>query len=473
MKHQFFAVAGSMAALTAILLTGCQNDVSPIGSSIFNGEVNINVDSLTMKVAAESVKIDKMDARSTTNLLGQFNIPVYGRMSASYVCQLLSASRMSVPDSIGVERVDSMKMFLDIPRDLIIGDSLAPQQLNVYRLIRQLPSGIQSDFDPSGYYDPSDVVATRNYTLSGLALSDSAFRNTTTLQVSFPLPKRWAVDAFNAYRAGSEVFDWPASFNQAFPGLYVRQTFGKGAMANISATKLYTYYHYYATRNVVENNEVVTRRVTMKDSVCLFRSAPEVISSSILDFEAAAQLNALVASGKKLLSAPLGYRLRFTFPAAELLEQYWASDPNLSVINNLTFTLPVESITNDYGLLPPAEVLMVRTSDLEDFFAQGKVPDNRTSFRGTYSASRGRYEFTSMRQYIVDLKDNYPDNGPEATDFTLVPVTFETESNTSSYYGTTTTYVTACTPYLEKPAVAIIDTDHAGVVFTFTQQLIK
>ncbi len=473
MKPTRIAIPALLSAMAALSLASCEDEVSPIGGSIFNGEVAINVDSLILKIDAQSIEADIIDARSTTNLIGNINVAEYGRLSSAYVTQLLSAADLAIPDSIGVNRVDSMKMVLEIPRNMTIGDTLAPQQLKVYRLNRQLPQDIRSNFNPEGYYDPADVVATRNYTLSGITLQDSAFRKATTLKIAFRMPDSWATDAFNAYRAGNSVFDWPADFNQVFPGLYIEPSFGRGAMANVSATRLFLYYHYFIERNVVEDDVAVKKQITMRDSVCLFSSSPEVIGSSILNYRISDNLLALKAQGKTLITAPTGYRVRLKFPVNELLEQYWASDHNLSVINNLTFAIPATTIVNDYGIVPPPDLLMIRTSEIDEFFAQGKVPDNKTSFRGTYSSTNGRYEFSSMREYIVELKNKAGHVTADDIDFTLIPVSFVTESSSNSYDGSTTIYITGCTPYLSKPCMAVLDTDKAAVVFTYTQQLMK
>lgn len=462
-----------IALLSAAAFSSCEDEVSPIGGSITNGEVAISVDSLILKINASTVTEENIDTRSLTTLIGNINVPEYGSLAASYVTQLLSASNLQIPDTIGVERIDSLNLVLQMPRDATIGDTLAPQQLKVYRLNRQLPSDLLSDFDPTGYYDPSDAIATKNYTLSAINLQDTAFRKQTVLSVSYRLPHEWATDIFTAYRNNATEFQWPQEFNKVFPGLYVMPSFGRGAMANVQNTKMFLHYHYYITRNQVVDNVAVPTQVTVRDSVCIFSSSPEVLSSTILKYTPSASLQNLVSEGKKIISAPTGYRVKLQFPAEDILKQYWASDHNLAVINNLTFALPVTSVTNDYGILPPPELLMIRTCDIEEFFANNKIPDNKTSFRGTYSSLKGRYEFASMREYIVSLKNKGQQIAPEDVDFTLIPVSFTTESVTSQYDGSATLYITGCSPYIESPRMAVIDTDRATVVFTYSRQLLK
>ena len=466
------AGVATVSSLCLLSLLSCQDEVSPIGSSIFKGDVSISVDSTTISFDAHTVPAVNIDSRSVTNLIGNINVPEYGELSASYVTQLLAAGQLSIPDSIGVDRVDSISLILTAPRALAIGDTLAPQQLRVFSLTKPLPADINSSFDPAGYYNPQDPAATRNYTLSALALSDSTFQKSTLLYLAMPLPKQWGVDLFNAYREDADAFAWPSTFNKYFKGLYIAPSFGKGAMANILATRIMLYYHHFIERTVVENDEAVKKQVRMKDSICILSNAPEVLSSTNFKYTPSASLIAKINQGAQIVTAPLGYHVNFQFPVKNVLEEFWTSDENLKIINNLTLAIPAKPVDNEYGLTAPPDLLMILTKDIEDFFANGKVPDNRTSFRGQYSSARGRYEFASMRQYIVDLKNKKGEITPDDYDFTLIPVEINSET-VSNYDGSSTVYITGCTPYLQRPAMAEISTDKALVVFTFTSQMIK
>lgn len=463
----------ALPALALLSLASCEDDVSPIGGSLVNNEVQINIDSTVFKIPAKCVYADYVDARSVYTQLGRISIDEFGTLQSDYVTQLLAAGGLNVPDSIGVDRVDSTKLVITAPRKNIIGDSLAPQQLTVYRLTKGLPSDIKSSFNPEGYYNASEPINSKNYILSSINLSDSAFLKNKNVTINVTLPTQWGRDAFTAYRSNrTDLFQWPQTFCKEFPGLYVKSSFGRGAIANVSSTKVMVYYHYYALKTVVENDEAVKKQVLVKDSVALFSSAPEVIGSSLFRFKPSDSLKAIAESGRNIITAPLGYTIDITFPAEELLSQYWAAEHNLSVINNLTMTLPAAAVNNSYGLLPPPDLLMIKKSEIDSFFAEGKVPDNLTSFRGTYNSANGRYEFASMRRYIVSLLDLKGSIKPEDLEFTLIPVNIETES-VKQNDGSTIIYVTSCTPYLKCPAMAEIFTDRAGIVFTYTRQMIK
>ena len=73
------------SALFGLLgLAACDDDVSQIGSSVTNGEVSIQVDSLTTAVETECIAYNNLDGRNVTKLLGRISVPEYGNLSCSF-----------------------------------------------------------------------------------------------------------------------------------------------------------------------------------------------------------------------------------------------------------------------------------------------------------------------------------------------------------------------------------------------------
>lgn len=460
---------------TLMALSACSDEVSPIGGSIADSQVSVYVDSSYYNLHGRVIDADNIDARSSFNILGHIKVPEYGELSASFVTRLMTAGEMMIPDSITVEMVDSMRVIFEVPRKSIVGDTLAPQQLAIYRLTRQLPSDITSDFDPTGYYDPSTPAGHANYTLSGLALSDSAFNKLKALPVSVTLPREWATDIFKAYRNDPTIFQWPASFNKVFPGIYVKPTFGRGAITAVSAARFYTYWHHTVMRTEIVDSETVKRPVLMKDSVCLMSTAPEVLASNNIHYTPSQSVLDAIAAGETIITTPLGYRAAFKFPFEELLQKYIEASNELAIINSLSLAIPARAVDNEFGLGTAPNLLLIRTSEIEDFFANSKVPDNKTSFTSTYSTSDGVYLFNQMRHYIVEMKDKMAtatsEEMDDMCDFSLIPVELNTEVSTNAD-GSTTTYVTGCTPYLTAPTITRVELDKALIIFTFTHQYI-
>lgn len=463
----------ALAMPLAFAFTSCEDEVSSIGESLVKGEVSITVDSIETKITARSVFEENYDARTLTKLLGRINVPEYGSLECSFVSQLLSATEMLVADSITVNEVDSMRMVLTVPRGSLTGDSLAPQQLKVYPLTRQLPADISSSFDPTGYYDPSSPLGTKSYTLSALALNDSLFKLQGSISIPVRMPDKMAKDVFKAYRAGGQVFQWPSTFNQAFPGVYVEQNFGNGCVGLISSLRFYLYWHYnkmsYTQKEDSDEYEYVP--VLQRDSVCLFSSQPEVLSSNRITYKVSDHLKQLVQNGRSIITTPGGYYVDLKFPAQDLIEKYDKDLYSQSVVSRLSFEIPATTVRNDYDIAVAPHLLMIKRSERESFFKENKIPDGKTSFYAAYNSTTGRYVFSGMREYILGLIEKGLPVDDDDMEFSLVPVTVTTEDVNN--YTSTTTYVTSCSQYIGRPTMTQLDMDHAIISFTFSKQDVK
>lgn len=460
------------ALLASGIMTSCQNDVSDIGGSLTQGEVTITVDSLATDIDATTVCQDSFDGRSLTRLLGRLRVPEYGSLECSFVSQMLSAAKMNIPDSISENEIDSMRLVLSVPRGALTGDSLAPQQLKVYRLTKDLPSDITTTFDPHGYYTPSSVLGTRSYTLSNIAKGDSAMKKDPYVRIPVTMPKSLALDLFRRYRAGDAMFEWPATFNDYFKGIYVQQNFGNGCIANISAARMYTYWHRTELRYEKQPDDTYKYVPhIVRDSVCLMASQPEVISSNVINYQVSDKLKQLVADGKSVITTPGGYTVDMKFPLKRLIDAYMQHGYLMSVVSSLRLHIPASAIKNDYGINVAPYLLMVKKSERESFFNENKTPDGLSSFYAAYNSETGSYQFNSMRDYFLDILAkvrNGEEISEEDVDFTLLPVAVTLE--TVQEYGGSKVYVTKVQPYLSKPTMTQLATDRAIVSFVYASQ---
>lgn len=464
------------AILSSALYMGCNDDVSTIGSSLSTGEVSIMVDSLTTSVDAECIYYDNFDARNSVKLLGRINVPEYGRLSCSFVSQMMSATRMAIPDSIDVSDVDSLRLMLSVPRGSLTGDSLAPQQLTVYKLDDQLPADINANFSPDGYYNPSSPLGKASYTLSNIAKGDSALKNDLYIRIPVKMPIALGREIFTKYREDDAVFQWPETFIKYFPGIYVEQNFGNGCIANVSKAEMYTYWHYLKYENEMQPDstyKLVPR--LRRDSVCLMASQPEVVSSNVIEYQVSDHLRQMVTDGKTVLSTPGGYLVKIKFPVLSLLDEFHRNGAALSVVSSLRFEIPALAINNDFNLKAAPDILMIKNTEYEAFFRENKVPDNKTSFYASYDADAGAYKFNSMRAWFVNLLEDEQSGktiSEEDYEFVLVPVNVVTEQ-TSNYDGSVSTFVTRCQPYLNAPTMTELFLSRALICFTYSSQQLR
>ncbi|MCH5238970.1 MAG: DUF4270 family protein [Muribaculaceae bacterium] len=468
-------ILGSITlVLILISIVACEDETSTIGSVISRGEVEITIDTLDFNLYGKARRIESFDSKTGNLMIGNIQVENYGNLNCSFVTRLMCSANLAVDDSLFyANRVDSCKLIMGAQRREIVGDSLAPQALTVYKLDRQLPSDISNTFDPSGYFNPSAPFATKSYTISEIAKSDSAFYKNSYVELTVDLPKAFGEEIFEAYKTKPEMFQWPQTMAKEFlPGLYVKPTFGNGCVANITTVYVGVFYHSLEDRKVISDKDTVVKQTPVTHLAVPFTVSPEVLSSNNISYSPAQNIidKNMKDDGQFVITTPGGYIGEFLFPAETLIERYKEKNVHLSTVNDLILYLPAEEFDPDSGIGVAQNVLMVKSSEYESFFQENKIPDSLTAFTGVYDAANKRYYFNSLRNYFLDLltKDSISE---EDVSFVLVPVEIETET-VNSYYGEGTTYVTKCVPYASKPTMTLLKTDQAIITFSFSTQII-
>lgn len=456
------------------VLTACEEETTTIGSQIASGEVSITVDTFYFNLNATPVRIESFDSKTGNLMVGTIQNDNYGSLNCSFVTRLMCTPTLDVPDSLlNPERVDSCKLILGADRKQIVGDSLAPQIFSIYKLNKQLPSDIDNLFNPEGYYNESDLLASKAYTVSQISGTDSAFYNTDFVELSVNLPVSFGKEIFEKYINDPQIFEWPQTMAQNFlPGLYVKPSFGKGCIANIETAYLAVFYYNLAPTTTIQGNDTIHSIKHIQNVTFPFTVSPEVLSSNNISYnpsEKIIQKNS-ESDGEVVITTPGGFIATYNFPAQTLIDRYNEKNIHLSTVNDLILYIPGESFDNESGLGMAENLLMIKSSEYEKFFKENKTPDNITSFTGVYDSVNKRYYFTTLRNYFLDLLSK-PTLSEEDLEFTLIPVEIETET-TNSYYGSGTTYVTKCVPFTSKPTLTLLKTNKAQVIFSFSTQLI-
>lgn len=458
-QHILFAIAATS------MLTACEEGLNPIGGGLVENNVEIVVDS-TFVLTAESENVEVFDTRSTTNLIGQISVPEYGNLKSSFVAQLMCAAANPIPDSIGKERIDSVKLIMKVATGDLTGDSLAPQQLTAYKLTKRLPADITNNFDPTGYYDRSKPLGRRSYTLAQLAPNDTiSLLSKSFVSIPMTIDTSLGREIYSDYQKHPEIFQWPESFAEYFPGIYVEPSFGKGCIANITQTDIYFFYHYRATETKMIDGVPTKIEVVVKDSVSVLTVAPEALSSNNISMEPSQSLQQLVADGNVIITSPGGYHARIKLPISDILTRYKENRTLLSVVNSLELELPVSSVKNDYSIDVAPTLLLVPTKDVESFFAENKIPDNVSTFYATYNSTDRAYKFAQLRQLIMELLNDTSKDPADYSDYTLIPVSITLDNNESQYI-----IVTGCTPFIDRPTMTQLNLSKAKIRFTYSKQ---
>lgn len=443
------------------------NESSTIGSSIVQDKVQIVVDS-AFTVSGRSVSTEKVMSRTVSQLLGLIDAPGYGRLESDIVTQFMPSVRLD-SNLTKASDIDSLVMFMYMAAGEYVGDSVAPMGYEVYRLTKNLPSPIFSDFNPDGYYDSTQPLASKIYNVSNRSLSlsgDTVF--STGVELSVKMPQSLAVELYDAYKAHPEYYSSPSAFiDNVFKGVYVKNSFGSGRLIRTSTTMMSLFYHYYDEEN----------DSTIYCSGNYFAVTPEVVSNNDIAYEVSPALQARIDDGAQIVAAPVGMELKVRFPAPELMASYRSGNANLSVLNSVTFTVPATQVANDFDFGAPSYLLLVLAKDRDQFFAKNQLPDSKTSFYATYDSTTGMYTFGDMRDFLVDLLSKETVTEDDYT-FNILPVsvTFDTSSSSSYYYyyyGTQQETLSTITPYVASPVMAELFLDRAQVKLTYSTQTVE
>mgnify|MGYP002855337422 CR=1 FL=1 len=465
---QFFNVI--LAACLLLGLHACTDET--IGVSITDGVSSIIEDS-SFVITGHSVRNDRVQMRTTTKMLGVLQAEGFGQLTAEAVTAWMPAVSIDTTGT-SAEMIDSCRLKLRIPySNGFTGDSLAPMRLNVYRLSQPLPSPIYSDFDPTDYYDSSDLLASEPYSpLSGWTeVAQSYVSGTlaydTVRVISVPMPVELGRELFRTYKSDPSIFSSPKRFSSIFPGIYITNSYGSGHVLNIKATELDVHYRQHAQKD--DGTDTI-----YSQTQSYLASTPEVVSDNIIHYNVDDAITSMVNSGEAMVVAPAGYEVQVRFPIQDIIDKYRANiGNNQSIINTLSLTLPVSVPVTEYNIQPPTYLLMVKTSMKDNFINGDSLTNNKNSFYALYDAKAQEYVFTGMRDYIINIINN---QGGIATEddfnFTITPVDVTTYTYQQSYYYASTTVVTKISPMVSRPAIARLLLDKAKIKITYSKQIV-
>ncbi|MBQ1797754.1 MAG: DUF4270 family protein, partial [Muribaculaceae bacterium] len=191
----FFTLLIAAAGMLALFSCADEN----IGSSIADTKSAIIMDS-SFTMTGHSVANPRLQSRTSSKLVGRIKADGYGTLQSQVVTQFMPALRIDTVDT-GLDMIDSCRLKLRVPvAGGFTGDSLAPMRLNVYRLSKPLPSPIYSDFDPTTYYDPANLLGSAPYSLSASSRIYDSATKTYYREVTVPMPTSLAQGIYTTYK---------------------------------------------------------------------------------------------------------------------------------------------------------------------------------------------------------------------------------------------------------------------------------
>lgn len=344
---------------------------------------------------------------------------------------------------------DIVSTTLELSYSSFFGDSLAPMRVRVDMLNRE----IDDDGEDLGLYytsyNPEDFY---NKNEEALAEQDYAVRDNSWTKEEIDSIKKangyyppLVIDLDKARKAkGEETFsaflkrkynedkknfkDSYSFIHNVLPGFYVHNTSGEGSILYIGAIWLRMKVSYLIESSSGKVDSLVYTSIP-------FAATNEVYMSTRLS-NSGDNLEKLAAeTHNTYLKTPAGLCTEVKLPLKEMYEAL-GNDTLNSV--SMSFTkyknISENSANNPYKMGTPKNLLLIRKSEVNDFFEQKQNYDSKTSFLGTYSSTTNSYSFSQVNRLISQIfsdmrtKEEPAEGWDEYNTLVLIPVKTETDS---------------------------------------------
>ena len=444
MKFKFLAAAG-----LAAVLYSCDDATTGVGDFLANTD-EINAYSMTFEASTKTIKYTDINesgvySRTKSAYLGKFTDADFGTFSADFITQINCPEEFSFPETIkGIEETS-----LELYYSGYYGDSLAPMRVRVDMLTQPInnddgtdPSIYYTSYDWSDYYRNDDgsalTLAEKDYSAFDNVEGDTLFNETGYHSVVINLDKHrldygegektFSEHLFNKYQEDKNNFKDAYSFIQnVLPGFYVHNTYGEGAVLYIQDIWLRTKVEYTVKGSQGQDSTVYTQ--------IPFSATQEVFMSTHLENSEDKLDNLISKNDYTYLKTPIGLLTEVMLPVEDMYEKLNGDTLNSVSISFTKMKEVSENAGNNpYKMGMPQYLLLLRKSEVNDFFEQNKTYDSRTSFLASYNSTTNSYEFSQLNRLISqifsDMRSQQKPAGEwdKENSLVLIPVKTETDS---------------------------------------------
>lgn len=424
------------ALLLSTLIYSCDDSTSGIGNSIIAAGDSIPAGAATYDVKTQSILADSVYARTITAYLGKYTDPQFGEFTADFIAQFNCTDNYEFPETIQEITGLTFRMYYGA----YFGDSLNAMRMQVDTLSKVIPEQELNTFytsvDPTQYYDPTTKpVARKAFAARGASAKDSTYTYTDsygyTNTISYywqdvTLPTSLGQLMYDKYVENKDNYKNAESFiKNVLKGFYVHSTHGDGTILYIDDMQLHLNFKYLIESSSGKVDSLV-------NGASVFAATKEVIQAN--RFQNSDRLKELIAETKHTyLKTPAGIFTEVTLPIDEIAEMHQRDTLNAA---SITFTKYNEKSESKYPMGTPQTLLMVRKSDMYDFFEKNKTYDNKVSYISQFvssGATANTYSFTNIAP-LISLCVAEKAKGTHDEDWNkvvLIPVKTETDSNGS------------------------------------------
>lgn len=422
------------ALLLGALIYSCDDSTTGIGDSTIAAGDSIPAGAATYNAYTRSILADSVYARTSTAYLGKYTDPQFGEFTADFIAQFNCTDDFEFPELVQEITGLQLRMYYGA----YFGDSLNAMRLQVDTLNKVIPekelSTFYSSMDPAQYYDTNaKPLARKAFAARGASTKDSTiisydnYGYATTYSFYWQdvkLPTALGQHMFDKYTEDKNNYKDAEKFiKNVLKGFYVHCTHGDGTILYIDDMQLRLNFKYLVESSSGKKDSLVNGGV-------VFAATKEVIQAN--RFQNSDRLKELIEeTDYTYLKTPAGIFTEVTLPIEEIAEMHMRDTLNAA---SITFTRYNEKDDSKYPMGIPQNLLMVRKSEMYDFFEKNETFDGLTSFVATYTSSGADanvYSFPNIASLITACI-NEKKEGKQDEDWNkvvLIPVKTETDSN--------------------------------------------
>lgn len=383
MKKSFVYIFAVLMCLIA-----CDDTTGHLGNSITPETDSIAIKTRSYYATTRSVAIDSVLGKTSKVYLGRFTDPQTGSLlEADFIAQFNCVEGGNVfPPKDSIQGDSALRTELRLFFTTFFGDSTNTMGAEVYELNNTLDEREKyyTNIDPTRFYDPSSTpLASKIYTALDYTLEDSELEDSEHYaNVSIPLPNSIGNEMIKTYRSNPEFFANATNFIEHIcPGYYVKSTSGDGTIIYIDQVALNVYFRDQRTDSVYVTQFVGSEEVLQTNR---FETKKETLTPLVNDTTCT------------YLKTPAGIFTEVTLPIDEVMEDG-------DSINSAKIIFTRYNDTGNYwhkfGI--PQTLLMVRKSEMGNFFDKNKLTDNIISYHTAYNKTFNRYEYSNIARLII------------------------------------------------------------------------
>lgn len=435
-----------LVALLALTFWGCDDNTGSLGIGMMRPEDHINGMVENYDVTSQSILVDKIYAKTSTVYLGKYTDPLFGPFEADFLAQFACAPDFRFPE--GEKKVPDDKQKINAELYFYyngyFGDSLTACKMDIYELDEILKEGDKDNYytniDPDKYYNPLKApLASKAYSPVDITQSQAYRDSTASGYLNYPnmkvqLPKKFGENIYNSFYTNSSDFSSPENFQNIFKGIYVKCIDGDGAVLYIQRISLRLSFNMYVERPSTNKvDSLVTGYAT-------FSTTKEVIQANHFDNS---NLKKFVEDEKyqefTYLKSPGGIFTEVTLPIDKILVGNKPEENGThqtDSINSVSLSFTCYNQESETFKVPN-NVLMVRKKDMNSFFENNQIPDNKTSYVSTYSSNK--YSFSNIANLVTTCinekkkggtsDEDWETKNPDWNKVVLIPVILNTDGN--------------------------------------------